>query len=370
MKKKSLTMLAVGDVTLERPQGEFYLSKVAPVLGAGDIVVGNAEIVFTDRGIPTFVEMFPSPGCPASNIAALATAGFNVMTLATNHVYDRGAPGIEDTTLGLRKYGIATVGAGMNINEARNPAFVERDGTRFGFLNFNCVGPKGQWATQSKPGCAYIDIISHYEMTTNNPGGPPDVRTYAERRSLKAMIDSVRELRSLCDVLTVVLHKGIRLTPRLAMYDQEVSHAAVDAGADLVLGHHTFMKAVELYKGKAIFHGLGLFVPARVTETADKIKEHRAFEDPEVSDVFSVQPYPAQYPSRSLTMIAKCVVTDGKISRLGYIPSFVNEQKQAEVLKNNEKGQQAFDFMNTITKEAGLNTRYQWDGDEIVIHTD
>ena len=45
------------------------------------------------------------------------------------------------------------------------------------------------------------------------------------------------------------------------MYDQEVSHAAIDAGADLVLGHHTLMKGIEQYKGKNIFHGLGLFCP-------------------------------------------------------------------------------------------------------------
>ena len=107
MAGKSLTMLAVGDVILEVPQGEFYLSKVAHVLKLGDVVVGNGEIVFTSRGISTFVDMLaPSTGCPPASMGVLASAGFNVITLATNHIWDMGVPGIEDTITGLRNYGI------------------------------------------------------------------------------------------------------------------------------------------------------------------------------------------------------------------------------------------------------------------------
>ena len=176
--------------------------------------------------------------------------------------------------------------AGMNIDEAQRPAIIERNGTRFGFLNYNCVGPKGQWATRIKPGCAYVDIISHYE-NTNNPGGPSDVYTFAEHRSLTAMADDVRELRPLCDILAVIFHKGIRLSPKLAMYDKEVTRAAIDAGADVVLGHHTLMeKGIELYNGKAIFHGLGLFVPATKGSTEEQIKARRSFFNPDISDLY------------------------------------------------------------------------------------
>ena len=112
---------------------------------------------------------------------------------------------------------------------------------------------------------------------------------------------------------------------------------------------------------------MGLFVPARLEDKVEQLKEHRSFEDPEVSGVLSVQPYPALYSYRSLTMIAKCVINDGKIAHLSYIPCFVNEKKQPEVLKNDEKGQQALAFMEKITKMAGLNTRYEWEGDEIIV---
>lgn len=369
MDRKSLTLMVVGDVTLEKPNGEFYLSKVAPVLRTGDIVVGNGEIVFSE-GIPTYVEVSgTSPGCPPENIGAIASAGFHLMTLGTNHVYDRGAQGIEETIAGFKQHGIAVVGAGMNIDEARQPAIIERDGTCFGFLNYNCVGPKGQWATIIKPGCAYVDIVTYYE-NINNPGGAPDVYTFAEKRSLSGMIDDIQKLRPLCDILVVIFHKGIRLSPKLAMYDQEVTHAAIDAGADLILGHHTLMKGIEWYNGKAIFHGLGLFCPVAKGSNELQMKAKLTFHNPNVSDILFARPYPAQYPAAQLVMIAKCIIDDKKISRVSYLPCLVNSLKQPEVLKNDERGQQAIEFMREITKEAGLNTRYQWKGDEIVIHAD
>ena len=363
MKGKSLTMLAVGDLILEKPDGEFYLSPVAPVLRTGDVVVGNGEIVFTDRGIATYVEMYPSPGCPSGNMGALASAGFNVITLASNHVYDRGAPGIEDTVAGLRGYGIAVTGAGMNVDEARAPAIIERDGTKFGFLSYNCVGAPGQWATFDKPGCAYVHIISHYETATN-PGGTCDVYTFAEPRSLKAMEADVRKLRPLCDVLVVAFHKGIGSSTKLAMYDQQVAYAAIDAGADLILGHHAHMlKGIENYKGKAIFHGLGQFVPVVAGLTDAQIKERRISRPPNLSGVYNIQQTPDQY----LTMIAKFLISDKKISRLSNLPVLVNEQRQPEVVKHDHRGQQVFDFMEMLNKEEDLNTGYEWEDDEVVV---
>ena len=355
------------------PQGEFFLSLAAPVLKSGDIVVGQGEVAFTSRGVSTFAEIFtPSPGCPPSNMGALASAGFNVITLAGNHIWDMGAPGIEDTIDGLRNYGIAVVGAGMNIDEARRPDIIDRNGTRFGFLNYSCVGSMGQWATSAKPGCAYVHIISHYEMNTGNPGGPPDVYTFAEPRSLRAMVDDVQKLRHLCDILVVVFHKGIVHTPDIAMYDQQVSYAAIDAGADLVLGHHAhYLKGIEQYKGKVIFHGLGMFVLAGaglkgVILTEEQRRSRGSLAAPSLSVGHSLKGDPVS----NRTIIAKCIIDDRKIKQVSYLPCLINEQMQPEVLKNDERGQQAFDFMDRITRGAGLNARYEWKDDEVVIHAD
>ena len=363
MNGKVLALLGVGDIILEKPNADFYMSLVAPALKKGDIVVGNGEIVFTDRGIPTFVELFPSPGCPMVNMEAIAKAGFNVITLAGNHICDRGLPGVEDTIAGFKKLGIAVTGGGLNIDEARTPAILERNGTRFGFLNYNCVGPMGQWATRDKFGCAYVHIISHYETATNF-GGACDVYTFAEPRSLKAMENDIKKLRPLCDILTVVFHKGVAISNKLAMYEQQVSHAAVDAGADLVMGHHAHMpKGIEVYSGKAIFHGLGQFVPVAIGLIGERAKGYRELAAPSISDMYSLKQGPATLKS----MIAKCEVVDKKISKVSYFPCLINDKQQPEILKNDARGQQLADYINMLTQEEELDTIYEWDGDEVVV---
>ena len=360
MAGKPVTILAVGELVLEEPNGEFFLSLAAPALKSADIVVGQGEIVFTSRGVSTYVEMFhPYTGCPPANIKALADAGFNVITLAGNHIWDSGAPGVEDTIAGLRNYKIATAGAGMNIDEARRPAVIERNGIRCGFLSYNCIGPMGSWATPAKPGCAYVRIITHYELNLPDPGGPPEVYTFAEPRSLALMVDDIKKLRPLCDVLVVALHKGILGSPdKLAMYDQQVSYAAVDAGADLILGHHAHgLKGIEVYKGKAIFHGLGRFIPAMAPETEAQIKAR----------VYLSAPGGGSDPTKNRTIIAKCVIIEGKIVQVSYLPCLINQHRQPEVLKNDELGQQIFESIDRLTKGLGLDTGYRWQGNEVLI---
>jgi poly-gamma-glutamate synthesis protein (capsule biosynthesis protein) len=380
MGDKALTMLAVGDLILNEPKAESFFALSAPVLRSADVVVGQVEVPFTSRGVETHAEIIPNAPCDPRNMSALPYAGFNVVTLAGNHIWDSGAPGIEDTITGLRKYGIAVVGAGMNISEARSPAVIERNGTRIGFLSYNCIGPKQTWATPAKPGCAYVHIISHYELPIANPGGPPAVFTYAESQSLEAMVEDIRKLRPHCEVLVVVFHKGVILTPaRIAMYERQVSHAAIDAGADLVLGHHAhILRGIEKYKGKAIFHGIGHFVVAMQNLTVDgagsavdtqqarrRLEELFGFEYDSDADP------KALFPSDSKkTIIAKCVIDDGKITRASYLPCLINEEGQPEILKNDDRGRQVFAYMDKITQKAGLNARYEWEGDEVVIHAE
>ena len=194
MTQETLTLLGVGDIMLDSPEPESFFVLAESTLKSGDVVVGQGEIAFTSRGINTF-NPISTPPCDPNNMKALPSAGFNVITLAGNHIFDWGVPGIEDTIAGLKNYGIAYTGAGMNIDEARRPAIIERNGTRFGFLNYNCVGPKESWATPDKPGCAYVHIITYYELDHPTPGGMPTIYTFAEPKSLKAMEADIRKLK-------------------------------------------------------------------------------------------------------------------------------------------------------------------------------
>ena len=359
---------------LSTPEPESLFALVQPVLNSADVVVGQGEAPFTDRGINTFNPISIMP-CNPSNMRALPFAGFNVITLAGNHIWDWGAPGIEDTIAGLRNYGIAVTGAGMNIDEARKPAIIERRGTRFGFLNYNCVGPKESWASPDKPGCAYVYIITYYELDHPTPGGTPTIYTFAEPCSLQWMIDDIHKLRPLCDVLVVVFHKGLGMvSTKLAMYEQPMTYAAIDAGADLILGHHAhILKGIEQYKGKTIFHGLGNFItPTRITEK-DSWTMQQFVSASRQKEVFGFEPdfeypLPLWHPESRQTIIAKCIIEDGRISQVSYLPCLINKQAQPEILRNDERGRQVFDYMDKITKGAGLNVYYSWEGDEVVIH--
>lgn len=370
MRYRALNLLAVGDLILG-PNAESFFAFAAPALKAGDVVVGQLEVPYTSRD-PKAVALGREPG----NLSALLSAGFNVVTLAGNHLADAGVPGINDTVAWLQEHNIAFAGAGMNIDEARRPVVIEREGTRFGFLDYNCVGPKETWATPDKPGCAYVNIITHYELDHDTPGGPPTIYTWAKPDTLGAMTDDIRRLRPLCDVLVVSFHKGIGHTPiKLAAYEHQLSYAAIDAGADLILGHHAhILKGIELYKGKAIFHGLCNFVtflPGLALghsqdpqSWAKRRRELFAFDpDPE----YPTYPF---HPEAKYTIIAKCIIEGGRITQAGYIPCVVNKQGQPEILKRDARGQEVFEYIDKITRGAGLKTGFEWKGDEVLVHDD
>jgi poly-gamma-glutamate capsule biosynthesis protein CapA/YwtB (metallophosphatase superfamily) len=112
--------------------------------------------------------------------------------------------------------------------------------------------------------CAYVHVLTHYELDHASPGGPPTVYTFAEPKTLECMAAAIEALRQRVDVLMVALHKGLGHTPAtVGMYERQVSKAAIDAGADVVMGHHAhILQGMEVYKDRPSFHGLGNFAIA------------------------------------------------------------------------------------------------------------
>ncbi len=366
MTQRSLSLLAVGDVILG-PNPEYYFAPSKAELKTADLLMGQLEVPYTNRD-PGALALGRDPEV----LGALVDSGFHIVSLAGNHLVDCGPAGIEDTIAWLDKHRVAHVGAGSNLEEARRAVIITRGGTRFGFLDYNCVGPKETWATASKAGCAYVNIITHYELDHSTPGGPPVVYTWAETVSLNAMLEDVRKLRPVCDVLVISFHKGLGHTPiKLAGYEQQISYAAIDAGADIVLGHHAhILKGIELYKGKPIYHGLCNFV-AWVPSLAAKPGQDPQSWEVRRKELFGFEPdpeYPTYpfHPEAIYTIVAKCSFESGKFSRAGFLPCIVNKQGQPEIRKNDAEGKRVFEYMNKITKGFGLKTIYRWDGEEIL----
>ena len=235
-----IDLIAVGDVILDPDHHRRAFDRVRHVMHDGDITVVNCDQVYSDLG-DSPSGFWPihhgAPPCAPEMLDSVAEAGVDVISFGNNHSLDWGYAAMFDCLERCRQRGIATVGFGRNLAGAREPAIVERDGTRFGFLAYCCVGPPGFDATADRPGHVPVRIHTHYEQWDPQPGTPPLIHTFAERGDLQAMVDDIARLRDRVDIVVPIYHWGVHYVPELiADYQYEVGHAAVDAGADVILG--------------------------------------------------------------------------------------------------------------------------------------
>ncbi len=166
----------------------------------------------------------------------LDQAGIDGVTLGNNHILDAGTTGLDETMGHLDDAGIAHAGAGMDLAEAREPMVFDLGGTKIGVLSYMGVPSYDwAWATQAAPGTA------------------PLVQN--------VMQEDIKRLRPKVDLILVMPHWGIEYmaTPEPGQVD--LAHAAIDAGADMVIGGHAhWPKGIEMYEGKPIYYGVGNFL--------------------------------------------------------------------------------------------------------------
>jgi poly-gamma-glutamate synthesis protein (capsule biosynthesis protein) len=370
---ETLRIMMVGDLVLDEPQADRFFESARATLKTADVLVGHVEVPHTRRGVESVGDV-PAPASDPENLKALKSAGFHLASLAGNHVHDRGGEGIADTIAALAASGIATSGAGANLAEARRPALLEARGRRVALLSYNCVGPKQGWAGTKSAGCAYVRIVSHYEMEAANPGGPPDAFTFATPDTLEAMQADIEAARRTAEIIIVSLHKGLVHQPaKLAMYERPVARAAIDAGADIVFGHHAhILKGVETWRGKPIYHGLGNFV------TVTKALNIEGNDSParkawaiKRREVFGFEPDPAYplypfHPEAKNAMIAVCDVgADGAVSA-GFIPCWMEPSGAPRPLARNAQGEAVARYVEDISARAGLKTALAWDDGRVV----
>ena len=367
------TIAFTGDLILDEPDPDAFFDAVRAVLERADIVVGHVEVPHTRRGQPQSFDV-PAPPSEPDHLHALRRAHVTVATLAGNHIADAGPNGIEDTIATLRDIGIATAGAGMTLEAARRPAIVEGGGTSLGVLSYNCVGPRQSWASSAKPGCAYVHVLTHYELDHASPGGPPAIYTFADPASLEAMASDIAALRPRVNVLAVALHQGIGHTPAVvAMYERQVARAAIEAGADVVVAHHAhILRGVDVYKGRPIFHGLGNFVTVTraLNLEANPSPERMAWARRR-RELFGFEPDPAYptypfHPEARHTMLAVCSFDRGDV-RAGFVPCWIEPSGRPVPLGRDARGEAVVEYVRSITERAGLNGRLAWDGDFVTV---
>jgi poly-gamma-glutamate synthesis protein (capsule biosynthesis protein) len=367
---------AVGDISVNRDDPGLAFAKVQDIFAAADVRFGNCEAVFSntkERHLGSVGYILSDP----SNFVAVRSAGFDVMSFANNHALDGGYSGFLETLKLLHDTGIATVGGGATLGEARQPAFVELAWVTVGFLGYTCVYPPGFEAGPTIPGCATLKIHNIYREEVGQPGTRPSVLTIADPEQKEAVLQDVRTARERADVLVVSMHWGIHALPaELTHYEREIGHALIDAGADLVLGHHQhILKGVEVYCGKPIFYGLGNFV-------FDLEESRRQRGNPEHSRLFNeyygeyatiskLRPdYPTFpfHPEARWTLIVRARLGADGLKEVTAVPCVIRQDGCPDpLLAGSSEFEEHAAYLAGITARVSLNGTFTPRGDELVL---
>jgi poly-gamma-glutamate synthesis protein (capsule biosynthesis protein) len=257
----AVAVLALGDVGANRAEAGTIFRGCELALHAGDLTFAQLETTVTERGARAPNARLAMRAPPAMARAARA-AGIDVMSFAGNHCLDWGYEAFSDTLTHMQAAGVALCGAGATLAQARRPALLDRRGVRFAFLAYSSILPEGYRAEANKPGCAPMRALTLYEQIEHDqPGTPARAITHAHRGDLAALLADIRAARAQADLVFVSLHWGIHMVECvIADYQREVAHAAVEAGAHAIIGHHPhILKGVEFHRGAPVFYSLGNF---------------------------------------------------------------------------------------------------------------
>jgi len=219
----------VGALARQRDDPASPLRDVADLFSSADIAFVNLEAPFSDRGRKVEAGMVFK--AEPEMIEALRVAGIDIVSTANNHARDCGAYGVEFTLNWLQKNGIETVGTGQSAELAHEGAILERNQVGFGFLAYTYDQSNGNHADQD-------DRVAMMD--------------------LDEMVEDVKKLQERCDVVIVSMHAGTEYLQKPNAQQREFAHAAIDAGATVVVGHHPHVtQPVEDYGKGVVFYSLG-----------------------------------------------------------------------------------------------------------------
>lgn len=206
-------------------------------MDGADVMMVNNEFTYSNRGKPLSGKTFTFRANPetASNLSVLSA---DIVSLANNHVYDYGETALLDTLDTLKQYGIPYVGAGRNLEEAKEIVYFQVGDMKLAYVS----------ATQVERSYVYTK-----EATESSPGV---LRTYDPALFLEV----IRKAEATSDFVVVYVHWGTEGVSQFEADQQKLGYQYIDAGADLVIGDHPHcLQGVEYYKGVPIFYSLGNF---------------------------------------------------------------------------------------------------------------
>jgi poly-gamma-glutamate capsule biosynthesis protein CapA/YwtB (metallophosphatase superfamily) len=344
-------IILTGDINLmgvDDPTVPFR--RVADTLKKADIAFANLECCLYEPPVartmmPDEVSGYEGFYAPPASGRALLLGGFRCVGNANNQNY--GPEQIMASNACLDELGIPHVGTGANRAAARAPAVITRNGTRFGFLQRTSqYWPNNHEALEKRAGVAVIKAYTAYQpvyykdgtLPPNRPGTPPRILTWCDRDYLEQFRQDVSALKAQSDIVVSSHHMGHR--GDILDFQVEIAHAAIDSGADVVIAHaEHYPLAIEIYKGKPIYYGLGSFC---------FIKSNKRFLKGWVG------------------MMARVGFEDNRISKIAF--SLIRQNDDTEVIIQ-PAAQEAQAIAEIHKSSKRFNTRLQAAGDEVIVTT-
>ncbi len=250
--EEKITFVAVGDIMLAH-RLEPFIKKYGPsypykytahIFKEADISFANLESPLSTKGEPVPDKEYTFRANPKV-AEGLKEAGFDVLSLANNHILDYGEEALFETIEALDSKIIFHIGAGKNISSARKPVILKVKNKKFGFLAYSNTFPQRFWAEEDKAGTAYGKFSS--------------------------VKKDVKELKEKVDFLIVSFHWGNEEEISPQEYQRNLAHLAIDQGANIILGHHPHtLSGIETYGNGVIIYSLGNFAFGSYSEKAKK----------------------------------------------------------------------------------------------------
>lgn len=206
--------------------------EVESTIKSADFSIVNYECPAVLGDYPPIKKCGPNLSSSSKGIEAIKYAGFNIATLANNHILDFGAQGLMDTANLCSQYNIDTVGVGKNLEDASKILYKRKDGETLAIIN--CCEHEFSIAGDDTAGANPLDPIQQYYK--------------------------IKEAKQSADYVLVIVHGGHEMyqLPSLRMVD--TYRFFIEGGADAVINHHQHcFSGYEFYKGKPIVYGLGNF---------------------------------------------------------------------------------------------------------------
>jgi poly-gamma-glutamate capsule biosynthesis protein CapA/YwtB (metallophosphatase superfamily) len=251
LRAEEIVINAVGDImlggrwapALKKKGYDFPFAGIKTELVKGDITLANLESPIAGKGSEFTGKKFRFLAEPAV-AEALGNAGITLVTLANNHSMDYGGQALAETFANLEAAGIAWIGAGRNLKDARKMALYSIKDKKIAFLGYSMTQPTEFFAGSQRPGTA-----------------PSWEKLYDE---------DIAHARSMVDYVIVSFHWGTEGSSMPHSNQRNAAHKAIDAGADVIIGHHPHvLQGIERYKNGIIFYSLGNNIFASKSRTAD-----------------------------------------------------------------------------------------------------